>query len=162
MFKVGKLKQKAGKLSTINISMIITFVVIFFSQALLLTNLNIDLNEKSINFEPQTDYEYSLMSSNGDPILFQGTESSVNITDYGNLYELNQEVSLTNEKELNLTYYLDDSHEWKISEIQNAISNIQDTRDWNNNSEILPVNIFRKNSTPPIDTNGYSNNHGIS
>ncbi|MFX0018309.1 MAG: hypothetical protein ACFFAF_06220 [Candidatus Hermodarchaeota archaeon] len=62
--------------------------------------------------------------------LIEGKLNPLNITDYGNLYNKSQSVSLTNQEEINLNYYLDDSHGWKVSEISGSVSNIQDTRDW--------------------------------
>lgn len=76
--------------------------------------------------------------------LFQGNEPALNITDEGTLYKLNQEISISNEEELNLSYYLDDDHDWEVLEIQNEISNIEDTRNWVNNSGIQPVTIYRE------------------
>ena len=35
-----------------------------------------------------------LKDSNGDPYDFQGTEPSLDITDYGNLYKYDQQISL--------------------------------------------------------------------
>ena len=75
--------------------------------------------------------------------LFQGIERHLNITDKGILYKFDQEVLVSNQEELNLTYYLDEEHDWKISEIQTSIDNIQDTRNWINNSEFKSPIIFR-------------------
>jgi len=79
--------------------------------------------------------------------LFQGAENPLNLTDYGVLNEYNEGVSVTNQEELNLTFYLDDIHNWKSSRIEHNISNIQDTRNWINNSGFERVDIFRKYQT---------------
>ncbi|MHA2050002.1 MAG: hypothetical protein ACW986_10330 [Promethearchaeota archaeon] len=81
--------------------------------------------------------------SNGAPILFQGSEPSLNITDTGNLYKYNQEVAVSEQEEVNLTYYLDSDHDWEVSTIETSITNIQDTRNWVNNSGFQSPTIFR-------------------
>ncbi|MBY9016697.1 MAG: hypothetical protein KGD68_13470, partial [Candidatus Lokiarchaeota archaeon] len=83
-------------------------------------------------FSPRNVTDLPSPSSASIPI-FEGYVDSLNITDYGNLYKYDQEVSLTNQEEVNLTYYLDDINSWKISTIKNKISNMQDTRNWANN-----------------------------
>jgi len=94
------------------------------------------------NFQ-QYESESYLESSNGNSNLFEGYSNAINITDYGYLYENNQEISLINQEELNLSYYLDDVHNWTVSKIQNTVNNIQDTRNWLNNSGFQPVQVFR-------------------
>ncbi|MCK4688438.1 MAG: hypothetical protein KAT66_09940, partial [Candidatus Lokiarchaeota archaeon] len=76
--------------------------------------------------------------------LFQGNEPALNITDTGNLYEYDQEISIVNQEEINLSYYLDDEHDWKCSKIEANIKNIQDTRNWVNNSGFEAPIIYRK------------------
>ena len=85
--------------------------------------------------------ELDLKSADSSQFLFQGNEPALNITDYGNLYKTNQQVSLTNEDVQNLTYYLDDVHGWKVSKIDTALNNIQDTRDWVNDSDFQSFNV---------------------
>ena len=97
-------------------------------------------------------FPQELKSANGDSILFQGTESSLNITDIGNLYEYNQEVSLSNQEEINSTYYLDDDHDWIVSNITTYINNIQDTREWVNDSGFQSINGSLNTVIDPYDT----------
>ncbi|MFX1418242.1 MAG: hypothetical protein ACFE9N_04895 [Promethearchaeota archaeon] len=100
--------------------------------------INVTMFDKTIKSNSSSNYtndnfnqdNKKLEISNGETILFQGTESPLNITDTGNLYDFNQEVSASNQVETNLTYYLDDIHDWKASKIQTNVRNIQDTREW--------------------------------
>ena len=62
--------------------------------------------------------------------MIKGKLNPLNVTDFGNLYNISQSVSLTNQEVINLNYYLDDNHGWKVSGISANVSNIQDTRDW--------------------------------
>jgi hypothetical protein len=80
-----------------------------------------------------------------DSVLFDGNEIPLNITDYGNLYDNNQIVSLTNQEELNLNYYLDDVHNWEVSKVQTQINNIRDTREWVKNNDYSDVSIYKVN-----------------
>ncbi|MFW9969445.1 MAG: hypothetical protein ACFFDF_04535, partial [Candidatus Odinarchaeota archaeon] len=80
--------------------------------------------------EDTSKYENNVKLSNGIDYLFEGIEDSLIINDTGNLYNYNQEISTSDQAELNLTYYLDDTHEWKASKIQTNLKNIQDTREW--------------------------------
>ncbi|MFX0020859.1 MAG: hypothetical protein ACFE9S_00915 [Candidatus Hermodarchaeota archaeon] len=80
-------------------------------------------------------YDVNLKNSNGEDYIFQGIEDSLIINDTGNLYDLNQEISVSNQVELNISYYLDDIHEWKASKIQTNVRNIQDTREWVKNND---------------------------
>ena len=77
--------------------------------------------------------------------IFEGYEEPLNVTDYGNLYENNQQVSLTSQEDLEINYYLDDVHDWEISKIETHINNIQDTREWVKNSDYSEVNTYRVN-----------------
>ena len=104
----------------------------------------------------------NLKLSNSDSILFEGIEESINITDYGTLYNLSQEISLDNQNVVNLTYYLDDNHDWKASKIENSISNIQDTRNWVNNSGFSSPTIFRVYTTGVETDHNYSQPHNPS
>ncbi|MFX1321813.1 MAG: carboxypeptidase-like regulatory domain-containing protein [Promethearchaeota archaeon] len=106
-----------------------------------------------INYHKDDNIALDLRSADSSPYLFQGNEVSLNITDKGNLYESNQEISLTNQEEINLTYYLDDVHDWKISKIQNTITNVRDTREWVEDSDFqsIGLNIYRVNETHEND-----------
>lgn len=81
---------------------------------------------------------------NEDSIIFEGNASALDITDYGNSYKFNQEVSVNNESRTNLEYYLDSEHGWKVSEINNEIENIYDTRNWIKNNDFKSPIIFKK------------------
>ncbi|NHJ20122.1 MAG: hypothetical protein EAX91_04200 [Candidatus Lokiarchaeota archaeon] len=81
--------------------------------------------------------------SDPDSVAFEGSEVPLNITDYGNLYVDSQDVSLDNQAELNLNYYLDDVHDWKVSKISTQINNIQDTREWVRNRDFSELDVYR-------------------
>jgi hypothetical protein len=89
-------------------------------------------------------YYQNLNLGSEEEIIFQGIESPLNITDYGKLIKQNQYISLTNQEDVNLSYYLDDDHNWEVSKIETSIKDIQDTRNWVNNSEFKSPIIFRK------------------
>ncbi len=97
-------------------------------------------NNESVN--------HNVKISQGVSTLFEGTEQNLNITDTGNLYEYNQYVSVSNQEEVNLSYYLDEVHNWKVSKINTNIKNIQDTREWVNNSDFFSLdNPYNNYST---------------
>ena len=50
---------------------------------------------------------------------------------------------MTNNDEFNLSYYLDDDNNWKANKIEVSIKNIQDKRNWINNSDFLSPTIYR-------------------
>lgn len=83
---------------------------------------------------------------NEDSIIFEGNASALDITDYGNSYQLDQEVSVNNESETKLEYYLDSQHGWKASKIENKVSNIHDNRDWVQNGGLRPLISFQNGS----------------
>ncbi|MBY8988276.1 MAG: hypothetical protein KGD61_07470 [Candidatus Lokiarchaeota archaeon] len=100
----------------------------------------------SNNVEKDTDFNNLSRPpslANTVPAIFEGNEVSLNITDYGNLYETNQEVSLNNQEELNLNYYLDAVHDWKVSKVETQINNIQDTREWVQNNDFTENDIYK-------------------
>ena len=116
-------------------------LLIFLSSSFLIPNSN-NITEIDSDFN---NFSQTPLLADADSVLFEGNEISLNITDYGNLYDNNQEVSLSNQEELNLNYYLDDVHNWKVSKIENQIHNIQDTREWVKNNDYLDVNTYRVN-----------------
>jgi len=73
---------------------LIILLSIFLSSSFLIPNSN-DITEIDRNFN---NYSQTPLLADSAPILFEGNEISLNITDYGNLYENNQEVSLTNQE----------------------------------------------------------------
>jgi len=139
------------KRPAVKLGSLIIIVSIFLSSSFLIPNSN---NIKKIDRD-FNDLSQTPLLADIDSVLFEGNEISLNITDYGNLYETNQEVSLTNQEELNLTYYLDDVNSWKISTIDNNISNLRDTRDWVNNSDFIPANIYRVYETVESEHDPY-------
>ena len=86
-----------------------------------------------------------------EELLRNGVMQFINITDTGNLYKINQEVSLSNQEALNLTYFLDTEHDWQVSKIETSINNLQDTRNWINNSGFTKPTIFRKYQVSQTD-----------
>jgi len=121
------------------------------SSSFLIPNSN---NIKEINRD-FNNYSQTPLLADNPSVLFEGNENALNITDYGNLYDYNQEVSLSNQEEFNLTYYLDDVNSWKISTIENKISNVKDTRNWANNSDFIPANIYRVYETVESEHDPY-------
>jgi hypothetical protein len=92
--------------------------------------LSINPNIKTSNNDDLNSFGEIFKPANDNLNLIEGKLNPLNITDFGNLYNNSQSVSLTNQEDFNLNYYLDDSHGWKVSEISASVSNIQDTRDW--------------------------------
>ncbi|KKL93825.1 hypothetical protein LCGC14_1870800, partial [marine sediment metagenome] len=135
----SRLNFKRKILNLCFIASILSLILIFNSN--LFNNPLIESNNdiEELGFKNQ-----DLKINNNNNYLFQGIENPLNVTDKGILYKFDQEVLVSNQEELNLTYYLDEEHDWKISEIQISIDNIQDTRNWINNSEFKSPTIFRK------------------
>ncbi|MFX1374642.1 MAG: hypothetical protein ACFFA0_02410 [Promethearchaeota archaeon] len=105
-------------------------------------------------------FNENIKNANGDSFLFQGIEQPLIINDTGILYELNQEITISNQEELNLSYYLDETNNWKAERVETTVNNIHDTRNWINNSGFQPVQIFRKYQTFESNsgTHPYDNN----
>ncbi|GAG79295.1 unnamed protein product, partial [marine sediment metagenome] len=76
------IKKKVYQLSIITLMF---FLLFFVNPNLITSNLN---SNDSIKSEITVDHQPHI--ANGESILFQGTESALNITDYGILYESNQ------------------------------------------------------------------------
>ena len=151
--KISSMKKKINCLSIISMILV---SLLFFNSILNITFHSDDndyINDKKI-------FKHELNGANGDTILFQGLKPSLNITDTGNLYKFNQDISASNLEEVNLTYYLDEVHDWKVSEIQNSIRSIQDTREWVNNSDFLPITIYRLNVSGKESPHDYQPNRG--
>lgn len=125
--------------SILRMSSLMVLLVIFLSSSFIIfgTKNNLSMGRDNNNLSQQP----SLADS--DSILFKGNEISLNITDYGNLYDDNQDVSLSNQEELDLNYYLDDVHNWEVSKVQTQINNIQDTREWVDNNDYSDVNSYK-------------------
>lgn len=135
------------------------FLTIFTNSALF-NNFNQGTFSDN-NIEKFENNNHKITIANGESLLFQGVEAPLTVNDTGNLYELNREISISNQEELNLSYYLDDINNWGVSKIKTEINNLQDTRNWINNSEFQNVEIFRKYQ--PYESNGgshpYASNH---
>jgi len=143
------------KVSVQRIASLIILLAIFLSSSFLIPNSN-DISEINSDRDilPQTP-----LLANNNPILFEGNANTLNITDYGNLYEYDQEVSLTNQEELNLTYYLDDVHDWEVSEVETKIRNIQDTKNWVESNEFDHMNLTKNTVYQVYETShNYANN----
>lgn len=131
------------RVSVLKIASLIIILTIFLSSSFLIPNSN-NIPEIDRDFN---NFSQMPLIADIDSVLFEGNEISLNITDYGNLYDNNQEVSLSNQGKLNLTYYLDDVHNWKVSKIATQINNIQDTREWVKNNDYTEVDTYRVNVT---------------
>ncbi|MBD3194951.1 MAG: hypothetical protein GF317_07855 [Candidatus Lokiarchaeota archaeon] len=149
------------KLKTYSFTFII---VIFFSSfilgLLLFQPFQIYNDEPSDSFNQVQGNRYDTnlkVAADSEDILFQGTGSALNITDYAFLYDNNQEVSVTNQSTTNLTYYLEDINGWKADKIQNSLKSIHDTRDWVDNNSFNEVQIHREDQTYENDNHPYSN-----
>jgi hypothetical protein len=150
----NSLFKKASVLRIANLTIILA--IFLFSSFFIPNSNNITEIDKDFNKFSQIP-----LLANNDSVLFEGNEISLNITDYGNLYKYDQEVSLTNQEELNINYYLDDVHDWEASQIDNLIYDIQDTRNWVNNSGFKSPTIFREYQISQT-THPYSPSHPIS
>jgi len=144
------LKKKTSYLFIISLML---FLMFFINSNVITTNLNGHESVKSENIN-----HYQPQVANGESVLFQGTEDALNVTDYSILYESNQEIILSNQEELNLSYNLDDDHDWKVSKIENNITNIHDTRNWVNNSGFKPVTVYTVYQVFQSDHNSYVSN----
>lgn len=116
----------------LRIAYLIVILGIFLSSSFLIPNSK-NIKEIDSDFK---DYPQTPLLADSDSILFEGNENFLNITDYGNLYETEQQIDVTNQEAVNLTYYLDDVHNWEVSEVETQINNIQDERDWVDNGVI--------------------------
>ncbi len=116
-----------------------TLVIGFVLLLTIFTNSFLFNNFNQGNSENNEQDNKKISIANGETLLFQGIEAPLLINDTGILYDNNQHVSLTNQEELNLTYYLDDIHEWKGSKIQTNIRNVHDTRDWVQNNDFYSL-----------------------
>ncbi|MHA1240741.1 MAG: hypothetical protein ACTSQU_08085 [Promethearchaeota archaeon] len=132
-------KSLLKKSLVLRIAYLIIILGIFLSSSFLIPNSN-NITEIDRDFN---DFSQSPLLADNPPVLFEGNENALNITDYGNLYKYNQEVSLTNQEELNLTYYLDDVHNWEVSEVETKVRNIQDTRDWVEDNDFSHMNLTK-------------------
>ncbi len=135
----GIFKKKANKLKLI--ACIFFLTLLFNICSIFIPRLTHNCINNSLDtFEF---YNPTLKNANEESYFFQGTEPPLNITDYGNLYNKNHHISLENQEKLNVTYNLDDVHDWEASKIETSIKNIQDKRNWINNSGFFSPIIYR-------------------
>ncbi len=134
------------KESVLGFVSIIILSAIFLSSSFLIPNSN---NSTEINRD-FNDTPQIPSVADVDPVLFEGNENALNVTDYGKLYKYDQEVSLTNQEELTLNYYLDSGHDWKANKVENNLINIVDKRNWINNSGFESPIIYRVYDTMDI------------
>ena len=161
MFHFKKNFNKIHKCRSLFLLFIILITLLFFNSNFF--NLSIEKNSFNLSVDTNESLDHNVKISLGDSTLFEGTEESLNITDIGNLYSLNQDVAVTNQEEVNLSYYLDNVHDWKVSKINTNIKNVQDTREWVNNSDFFSLEFpYRNYSTffnddpPGPPTHNYS------
>ncbi len=134
------------KISVRRTAILISFLAIFLSSSFLIPNSNLKTEiDRDFNSPSQLP-----LIADIDSVLFEGNENALNITDYGNLYKYNQEISLNNQEELNLNYYLDSAHDWKAYKVENSLENIVDKRNWINNSGFESPIIYRVYDTMDI------------
>ena len=144
------------KTSALRIANLTIILAIFLSSSFLIPNSNI-IPEKDRDFN---DFSQIPLLADSDSVLFEGNENALNITDYGNLHKYEQQVAVSNQGSVNLTYYFDDMHDWEASRIDNLIYDIQDTRNWVNNSGFKSPTIFREYQVSQT-THPYVQNHPI-
>ena len=113
----------------------IIIIIIFLLSSFLIQNFN-NIKEIDRDFN---DFSQTPLLADADSVLFEGNEISLNITDYGNLYKYDQEVSLSSQDPTNVTYFLDDVHDWKSSEINFTIQDIHDTREWVSDADFYDI-----------------------
>ena len=135
---------------------LLLMTILGFSMIFLLTQNNVKSPAAENSRETQVN------SSSDDSPLFEGLENPLNITDYGNLFDDNKEVDVDNEQETNISYYLDDNHDWKASQVNLSVNNIQDTRNWVNNSGFQAPNIYRVYVTGVETNHPYNQPHNPS
>jgi len=129
------------EVSFLRIANLTIILAIFLLSSFLVPNSN-NITEIDRDFN---DISQIPLLADNSPVLFEGNELSLNITDYGNLYKYNQEVSLSSQDPTNVTYFLDDVHDWKSSEINFTIQDIHDTRDWVSEADFIDAGTpFRK------------------
>ncbi|KKK41904.1 MAG: hypothetical protein Lokiarch_39000, partial [Candidatus Lokiarchaeum sp. GC14_75] len=158
MSLIGKSSVIKKKISYLSIITLMLFLMFFINSTLITTNL-----DRIDSIKSKTTIDNQPQIANSESILFQGTELFLNINDTGTLYNLNQEITVSNQEEENLIYYLDDAHSWEVSKIQTIISDIQDSREWVNNSNFFDIDdsfriyqAFQNDDPPPPPTHNYS------
>jgi len=141
-------QQIFKRISILGLIMFAFFLPIILNESGII-NSNLD------KFEGEEERKV-LKSANGVSNLFEGKLDPLKITDFGNLYNNSQDISLNNQEEIELKYYLDDDHNWTVSRIESSVTDIQDTRNWINNSDLLSTTSFTIYQTIENPTKPYS------
>lgn len=138
----------------ISVLCLISFVFLLSFVNILNTNQD-NLFEDSDGKNSMDDLGLDIANSQED-ILSEGQGLPLNITEYASLKSLDQDISVSNDGLTNLTYILDEDHDWKATEIINQLNNIEDEKDWIENGTLGtkegPFSIFR-NYTHLFDGN---------
>ena len=129
------------KRAIIGLLLVSTVIGITYVSLAMNFRSNVDENEPREN----------ILKISSTPDLFNGVENALNITDSGVLFEENHGVSLSNQESTNLTYFLDDVHNWKSSEINFTVQNIHDTREWVSDADYFDIETpYRKYLSPVV------------
>ena len=131
---------------------LMVMLMLFLSSCFIIFETDKNTTDGNSNIIPQKP-----VLADPDSIIFEGNEISLNITDNGNLYKNNQHIDVNNQAVTNLSYYLDDVHNWEVSKVSTTFTNIQDTREWVNNSDFLPIITYRVNETHESAHNYFQN-----
>ncbi len=139
------------------IVVLFNLILIIFASSI---NLNysslFNLNREEISKLRENDMNNGInLKSSSSDVLIEGTETALNITDFGNLYNVNQEISLNNEAEKNTSFFIDKDNDWNATKVEIDIFDLQDTRNWINNSGFQNFSIFRKYDTYESSHYGY-------
>jgi hypothetical protein len=141
----------------INKKKVVIFIIISVFLVTIFYNIGV-INNNFLQTQEVDSLDSDILNDlNTQSTIFEGALDSLNITDYGNLYSINQEIQLDNQEDFNLSYYLDDVHDWSVSKIEHSVENIRDTRNWINNSEFESPTIYRVYDVFELD--GYSSSH---
>ena len=129
---------------------------IISGMLLVLTILGMNYMTIAMNFKhniSQDESRNNTLKLSSTQKLFEGVESVLNITDSGVLFEKNQEISLSSQESFNLTYFLDDVHDWRSSEINFTIQDIQDTREWVSDADYFDIEAPFRTYLSPVVSN---------
>jgi hypothetical protein len=154
------LSQKYPKYFDKNVQRIEKLILVCICVILLFLSTTFLVNLPNSPSQELTNDSLKPKISTQSDVLLQGVVDPLNITDYGNLYKEDQEISVSSDQLKNVTYFLDDSHEWRASKIELNVSKIQDTRDWVNKSGDEEIPIYRVyQDLDNIETNPATHNY---
>jgi len=137
------------KVSVLRIANLIIILTIFLSSSFLIPNSN-KITEVDRDFN---NFSQIPLLADTDSVIFEGNENALNITDYGNLYEYDQEVSLSSQEPINLTYFLDDVHDWRSSKINFTVQDIHDNREWVSDTDYFDIGAPYIKYLSPVESN---------